>query len=205
MIPIMLKKSLAILFLSSTISFLIINSSYQNWKSSHYNINTVKKNIAFLQQKYNSSIHHQKQFYLYRNKYLSLEKNGVVGKANRINWINTLESIIDNHKISYIKFKLGKTLPFISDSFSHIYPDIDLYTTNMTLNLQLLHEADLFSILDSLKNNAKGLFDIKNCTIIRNPSTSTPLLSRVSDKNFSAFCSLNWYTIIKSTASISKT
>lgn len=90
---------------------------------------------------------------------------------------------------------MGKRQILSSNEITQNYPGIQLSKSVMTLNMQLLHEGDLYTIINNLHNNAKGLFDIKSCAIVRNLSQSNSLAESETDKNFSAKCELNWYTL----------
>ena len=72
----------------------------------------------------------------------------------------------------------------------------------MTLNMQLLHEGDLYTIINTLDKKAKGLFDVQSCKITKNLSSISALLEKDSDKNFATVCVLNWYTMQKKSKSL---
>ncbi len=67
----------------------------------------------------------------------------------------------------------------------------------MKLDMQLLHEGDLYTILNALQRQTDGLFDTESCTINRNPTSIESLLDSATNKNFSANCEINWYTMQK--------
>ncbi|VAW56449.1 hypothetical protein MNBD_GAMMA07-510, partial [hydrothermal vent metagenome] len=82
-----------------------------------------------------------------------------------------------------------------SDNMAINYPDIDLLKSTMSLQMQLLHEGDLYTVINNLRLTTSGLFDVTRCAIIRNETQIKSLLDSATDKNFSASCTLNWYTI----------
>jgi len=67
-----------------------------------------------------------------------------------------------------------------------------LFKSVMNLNMQLLHEGDLFRLFEILDEKAKGAYNIENCTIT---STSTRILEAPGSANLSARCELIWHSI----------
>ena len=62
----------------------------------------------------------------------------------------------------------------------------------MTLNMQLLHEGDLFALLDLLDEQAKGLYSVSGCELTRN---FVELTDNPGAGNVTATCLLEWFSI----------
>jgi hypothetical protein len=58
--------------------------------------------------------------------------------------------------------------------------------------MSLLHEGDLFRVIDKLEEEANGTFSLKGCNI--NPSGAT-IMETATAANITAQCELEWYTI----------
>jgi hypothetical protein len=57
--------------------------------------------------------------------------------------------------------------------------------------MRLLHEGDLFNILNRLNNNAKGIFSLSSCRLSQNGK----IVESADAPNINAECDLQWFTI----------
>ncbi len=128
----------------------------------------------------------------YEPHYNKLKNTGIIGNEHRLNWINNIDNIALKYNISHLRYKIDKRQNISTEELSIKYPDIKIYKSAMTLQMQLLHEGDLYTILSNINNNPFGLFDIQTCTIQRNNHLAE--LNLKNNRNFSASCLLYWYT-----------
>ena len=63
----------------------------------------------------------------------------------------------------------------------------------MDLNMGLLHEEDLFALLEGLRLSIKNLFTVDSCIINRSGGVDQKLATKST--NLSANCQLRWVTI----------
>ena len=127
---------------------------------------------------------------------------GIAADENRLQWIDAIEKATTLHKIPYLKYAIDKQQKINSNNLSVAYPGIDIFRSSMTLQMQLLHEGDLFSILNNIDTKALGLFDVQTCSLTNNSVQAESLLDSASNMNFAAICTLNWYTVKKKTVSL---
>jgi len=67
-----------------------------------------------------------------------------------------------------------------------------VYTTEMQLDLGLLHEYDLAALFDDLNRNATGLYSVSQCMMSR---TNAEIRMDPKADNIKAVCNLDWYTL----------
>ncbi len=138
-----------------------------------------------------------KSVYLsYEDRFNLLKNKGFFTVENRLNWIDTLESTSNKIKLPYLSYTIESRELLSDQKFNTSYPDLDLFSSSMQLDLQLLHEGDLYNLFKLLNKNAKGLFDIEMCAITRNSLHDNQLDYHENGKSFSAICKLNWYTAL---------
>ena len=176
--------------------FFVVSQSW--WQTSYDNKINAEADLNEAKERYYTAINQKQLLKEFEEKYEQLISTGIVGDEQRLNWVDTIEKITTLNKIPYLKYKIDKRQVFNSNVISQNYPGIDLLKSTMTLEMQLLHEGDLYTIINNLHDKAKGLFDIKSCAIIRNVTEIESLVDSQTDKNFSAKCELNWYTMQKS-------
>ena len=190
-----LQKEIIILLICISISSLFLISAFSLKKIAYKNKNMSSSQLKQSRDKYYNALNKKLLLDKYEKQYEILMSAGIVGDENRLNWVDNLENITEKDKIPYLKYKINKRQTFNSAMLSQSFPGIVLYKSMMTLEMQLLHEGDLYTVLNSLGTHAKGLFDIQSCSIQRNPTPVESLLESTTDKNFSVNCILNWFTM----------
>ncbi len=194
------QKEIVLFLLVLLISVIVVVVSQAVWSSSKETLQSAQSDLDYARERYYEAIDRKRLLALYEKKYQELINNGIVGNENRLNWVDVIESATVRFKIPYIKYRIEKRKAVSSVRLSFRYPDIKLFKSSMTLEMQLLHEGDLFNIINHLDKVARGLFDIQSCSISRNYRTEISLLDSTTGKNFTALCKLNWYTMQKQTA-----
>jgi len=197
-----LQKEIAIFLISIVVATILFIVSNSWWQTSYNNKVMAVDNLAEAKERYYSAINQKQLLKQFEKQYKKLISSGIVGNEDRLNWVDTIEKITINNKIPYLKYKIDKRQQLNSNEINQKYPGIQLLKSTMSLDMQLLHEGDLYTIINSLHKNAKGLFDIKSCAIIRNTTQVESLVDSQTDKNFSAKCVLNWYTMQKGVVAI---
>lgn len=190
-----IQKEIIIFLICISISSLFLISAYSLKKTSYKNKNMASSQLKQSRDKYYNAVNKKLLLDKFEKQYEILMSAGIVGDENRLNWVDSLENIIKKDKIPYLKYKINKRQTFNSAMLSQSFPGIALYKSKMTLEMQLLHEGDLYTVLNSLSAHAKGLFDIQSCSIQRNLAPAESLLESATDKNFSVNCILNWFTM----------
>jgi len=192
-----LRKEFAVLIISVIIATLVILVSISLWQTAYDEKQQAEANLNMAKKRYYTGLNQKKLLAQFEHRFTQLEKSGIVGKEDRLNWVDTIENITSHHKIPYLKYHIDKRQALSSNHLARKYPGIDLFKSTMKLQMQLLHEGDLYTIINSLHHKARGLFDIKSCAIIRNTTQTESLIESTTNKNFSAKCELNWYTMQK--------
>lgn len=130
----------------------------------------------------------------YVDTYRELEKTGFAGEEQRINWLDALRIANTRAELFGVSYQIG---------IQHAYPhaaeydpgSISLQESLMELDLRLMHEGDLLRFFDELRSQKVGLFDVRECKLIRTDRAetlrNTPYLN--------AKCNLSWITARPST------
>ncbi len=111
------------------------------------------------------------------------------GEEQRLNWMQHLTQLKEELKSPLFRYSIsGQTLFEISDLKTS--PGFDLYQSEMKLEASLLHEGDLFKLIDRLNSPlVAGLLNVEECILKREAPRATG-----GQVNVHASCRFVWYT-----------
>lgn len=133
----------------------------------------------------------------YFPQFVSLYNRGIIGREKRLNWIEALRQSGEKINLPSLRYSINSQEAF-NPEFTVNYGGYTIYRSSMELSLGLLHEGDLFELLDYLDENAEGLYTISKCTFNKN---TNEIRFEKNYANISAACILNWLTIDLSSGS----
>ena len=192
-----MRKQLIVFSVCLLLSGLVFYVFYSMWQSSSEQKQTANNLLQNAKSRYYTALDKKRIVDTFENKYLSLIKNGIFGEENRLDWIDAIEATANKHQISLLKYRIDKQQLIKDNKLTQKYPGIDVFSSIMHLEMQLLHEADLYRIINHMSEISTGLFDVQSCAITRNLSSNKSIIQSTTDRNFSAACTLNWYTMKK--------
>ncbi len=98
--------------------------------------------------------------------YRKLLARGVIGEERRLEWVETIGQIKNDHKLSEIKYQIEPQrtleLPGITAS-----SEIEFRVSALKVDMQLLHEGDLLVFIDGLRRKLKAHVLVRSCAIQR--------------------------------------
>lgn len=127
----------------------------------------------------------------YYPRFVNLYEQGVIGTERRLNWLESLQRVTDSLEIPGLRYEIA------SQQQSKARWPIDtgrfqLYSSNMKLNLEMLHEADLLRLVERLGQTGAGFFSLTDCSMSRRV---TEIHVESLAPNVTANCNLDWYSI----------
>lgn len=125
---------------------------------------------------------------LFQPIYQDLLGRRLVGGENRLDWIDALRQLQDQYQLAPIAYDIAPRQPVVVSPAMEL-GRYRLYASRMRVQMDLLHEGDLFMLLAGLR--ARGHMTVQECTLKRPASApNTPLAPTVT-----ASCTLNWVTL----------
>jgi hypothetical protein len=122
--------------------------------------------------------------------YQRLIDQGVIGQERRIEWVDGLRKIHLRYKLFNINYTIGVQESY-KPSFISETGDFQLYRSTMKLDLSMLHEGDLITLLNGLEELQTTPYIVRQCELRRLTATTT----RALQPNMSAHCEIDWLTI----------
>jgi len=128
----------------------------------------------------------------YRSKFGSYKASGLVGEERRLSWIESLESTNKVIKLPTLTYNLLPQEDFIRPGFQ-TQRNVVVKSSPMELNMGMLHEEDLFAVLEGLRHSIKNLFTVDSCAFRRLGGIERSLDTKRA--NIQTNCVIRWVTI----------
>lgn len=168
-----LKWSLLAFFVSLAIGGTAI------WLGSKYDFNALKerqaaqKSVIAARNLLSSTQSDLDNMSTYSLEYDSLVTHKVVGTEQRLDWIEGLEKLRQQHIVLDFRYTIEPQQPYTTN------PPLDsgnfeINISKLSLDLDLLHEDQLIEFLEAMRVDMKGWFIVDHCSIER-PSDSIPV------------------------------
>jgi hypothetical protein len=124
-------------------------------------------------------------------KFVALYESGIIGREKRLNWIEALRQSGEKLNLPSLRYAI-KSQETFTPGFQINYGGFVLYRSSMDLTLGLLHEGDLFELLNYINRNADGAYTITECKF---SPVGKNIIYDKDQANISASCLLHWITI----------
>ncbi len=188
-----LRGSMILLVIAVIISAGSLMGSYQfaNFKNKIHKREQAKYLSA--RNQYHTLDEEEGLIAIYLPRYVALENAGVIGREKRLDWIESLRQSAKQSQVAKMQYDISAQKLFEAKIPLDV-GDYKIYASTMSLNVDLLHEGDLFTLLDNLNSSLTGLHGLSECDLKRKGSE---ISNEVDAVNLSARCELNFLTIRK--------
>jgi len=129
----------------------------------------------------------------YALEYNSLVENKVIGGENRLDWIEGLEKLRQQHRVIDFKYSIAPQKSLVPSPALDT-GNFDLSLSGVNLQLDLLHDEQLIEFLEALRTDLKGWFIIEQCALERAASASTDPNLKIGAQ-LKATCMGGWITM----------
>ena len=133
----------------------------------------------------------EKQIKEYYPLFNDLYNGGVIGRERRLNWIEVLREADEDLGILGLNYDI-RSQEVYKPGFKVTLGKYKLFRSIMSLNMQLLHEEDLFRLFETLDRKALGSYNVTSCSMALKGK-------KISDNpdvaNLNVECELIWHTI----------
>lgn len=126
----------------------------------------------------------------YLPMYQELIDDGFIGEERRIEWVDSLRNIHQENKLFGINYSIA-TQEEYKPAFALVVGPFSLHRSVMKLELAMLHEGDLLTLVKALDEDQTTPFILRDCEITRTGSVISSNLT----PNMRANCELDWLTI----------
>ena len=128
----------------------------------------------------------------YRNLYNGYKASGLVGKERRLSWVESLESTNQVLRLPTLTYNLQPQEIFQRPGLK-VDRGVSVLGSPMELTIGMLHEEDLFALLEGLRLSIKSLFTVDSCSMNRTGNINNSLSTK--KLNLRSSCTIRWVTI----------
>jgi hypothetical protein len=187
-----LKRPLIIFGAAILISVALALAGDQYEKTQHEEYQQALSTLQSTHKLYRNIINDIDLLEQYRNLYNRYKASGLVGKERRLSWVESLESTNWVLGLPTLTYSLLPQEDFKRPGFT-LKRGVSVKSSPMELNIGLLHEEDLFALLEGLRLTIQNLFTVESCRLTRQTAVSRSLDTRRA--NLDAQCTIRWVTI----------
>jgi len=187
-----LKRPIIVLFVGILISGALIAAGYQYEKAQHEQYQKALATLRSTHNLYRNIVNDIDLLEQYRSLYIGYKSSGLVGEERRLSWVESLESTNQVLRLPTLTYNLLPQEEFKRPGFT-LKRGVSVQSSPMNMSMGLLHEEDLFALLEGLRLSIKNLFTVESCSITRSSDISSSLATK--DSNLKTTCTIRWVTI----------
>jgi len=128
----------------------------------------------------------------YRNLYNEYKASGLIGEERRLSWVESLQSANQVLRLPTLTYNLQPQQNFKRPDLK-IKRDVVVKSSPMELSIGMLHEEDLFALLEVLRQSIRSLFTVDSCSMSRRTGIDRSLDTK--RENLRTKCTISWVTI----------
>lgn len=117
----------------------------------------------------------------------SLTNDAFIGDERRLSWIESMKATNKIIKLPKFDYSIKAQEDFIRPGIKTI-KTVQSLSSQMELELGILHEEDIFSVFNLLKSNVKSHFVIESCELSKSSNKDL----QTDKENLSARCIIQW-------------
>lgn len=126
--------------------------------------------------------------------YRRLRDLHIIGKERRLDWADAIQKIRVQREMLDVRYRIEpqKTLMSIQGKPGKV----DFHVSAMKVELALLHEGDLLTFLDDLKESGNAYVSVKRCLITRSGTAASPPGTPTLTPRLRAECQIDLITVM---------
>ena len=187
-----LRKPIIMVLVAILISAAFIIVGHQYKKAQHGEFEVALSTLRSTHKLYSNIIKDIDLLDQYRTLYGDYKSSGLVGEERRLSWIETLESTNEVLRLPTLSYSLNPQEDFKRPGFK-LKRGVTVMSSSMDLSIGMMHEEDLFALLEGLRLSIKNLFTVDKCTITRQSAIDRSLDTKKA--NLRSQCTIRWVTI----------
>jgi hypothetical protein len=187
-----LRRPLIILVVAAIVSTAVAVLGYEYEKAQREEYQVAMSTLRSTYQRYSNLVKDIDLLDQYRNLYSEYKSSGLVGDERRLSWIESLGLTNEVLRLPILTYSLNPQEDFTRPGLK-VQRDVLVKSSPMNLSIGMLHEEDLFALLEGLRLSIQNLFTVDQCSIARQGSVNSSLETK--KLNLRSQCTIRWVTI----------
>jgi hypothetical protein len=187
-----LRQPLIIFIVAILVSVALVMAGYQYEKVQQEAYENALSTLRSTHTIYRNIVNDIDLIDQYRNLYNGYKSSGLVGEERRLSWIESLESTNEVLRLPTLSYNLAPQEDFERPKFK-AKRGVAVQSSPMELRIGMLHEEDLFALLEGLRLSIRSLYTVDSCIIRRDSGVEASLATR--RQNLNSTCVIRWVTI----------
>lgn len=187
-----LKRPIIVFFVMLLISLALAIAGHQYEQAQKDKYRQAVSTLASTHRLYRNIVNDIDLLDQYRKLYGDYKSTGLVGKERRLSWIESLKSTNEVLRLPTLTYSLLPQEKFERPGFK-VKRDVAVQSSPMELSIGLLHEEDLYALLEGLRLSIRNLFTVDSCSMTRRFAIGQSLSTKTS--NLTTECMIRWVTI----------
>lgn len=187
-----LRGSLVFLLLALIVAGALIyfGRMYEEQRADQYR--QQERQLRTTHQKYEQLVRDLDLMEQYTSQFNAYQASGLVGKERRLSWIESLEAVNGRLRLPRLAYNLLPQEDFNRPGFK---PQrfVSVKSSPMKISMELLHEGDLFSLIDGLEKEISNLFTVDSCSLRLKGQVGKLFDTR--KPNLTGDCVIRWISI----------
>lgn len=187
-----LRRPLIMLGVAVVIAAVLIVIGYQYEQAQQEKYQGAVSKLRSTHQLYTNIINDIDLLEQYRSQYNEYKASGLVGEERRLSWVESLESTNEVLRLPTLTYSLQPQEEFKRPGFKP-KRQVSVMSSPMDLSIGMLHEEDLFALLEGLRMSIRNLFTVDSCSMNRKTAIDRSLDTKRA--NLQTICTIRWVTI----------
>lgn len=191
----LMRWSILAVCVSSLASAILLYSSGEYAESARSDLRNAQDRLTGARNRLAGAFQDRENMAVYAGEYGALIERNIIGDDQRLEWMEGLENIRRENRVTGFRYSIAPQKNFVSqppiDS-----GNFDIRYSEMKLQFDLLHEAQLLDFFDALRAGIKGWYLLENCALQRSAATpGEDSGSPVAGASLRAECGGGWITL----------
>jgi hypothetical protein len=188
--PLILKvwRPYLILGFMQLVSMILCSSAWQFYRHQTDALHKLRLQLSEVKIQQQTWLNQQALLNQYLPRYQTLMQSNNISQPQPQLWLRQLKHIQQSQHLFPVQYAMSKSQPYKVS-----FEGVQAFASNMHLEMALLHEEDLLTLLQALKASHAGGFILRSCKL--NTLSGTLELQQLNP-SLHAKCMLDWINIL---------
>lgn len=184
----LMRRSLLAICASALFSAIVLYSSGEYAQQAQKDLRSAQNQLNDARNQLSAANGDQKNMAAYAGEYGTLLDLKVIGDEQRLDWMEGLGKIREQYLVTDFRYTIAPQKIYVAKP-PIASGNFDIRYSEMKLQFELLHEAQLLDFFAALRTQIKGWYQLESCTMQRAAASEN------AAAQIKAECSGGWITL----------